>query len=616
VTAMATAGEAPRRTRPRPPPTSIAAGYRPLSGIHDEMVDAEGRVRPHWEGFVTALDALGAEEIARRFAVADRSLRDSGVFYRVYDDPGGGERPWPLAHVPLVVSAAEWRRLADALRQRARLVEQVLADVYGPGRLVASGALPAAVVAGNREFLRPLVGAAPPAGRFLSVYAVDLGRGPDGRWWVLGDRTQAPSGNGYALENRMALSRALSDVYRGLEVERLAGFFQAFRTALTSLVARDDPRIGVLTPGPLNETYFEHAYLARYLGFLLVEGSDLTVRGGAVYIRTVAGLKRVDVLWRRLDADFADPLELNPQSRLGVAGLVEAVRGGSVAIANALGSGLAEGRALMGFLPALARHLVGTDLELPNVATWWCGQEAERAHVLDGLSEMVLAPAFGSVVPELLDRGPVFGADLDPAERAAVVAAISRRGIDIVGQEVVNLSTMPVWRDGRLEPRPFILRVYLAATADGDFAVMPGGFCRVSDRIDARAVTMQEGGSSADVWVLSDRPVEPVSLLPSAERAAIRRSTGVLPSRVADNLFWLGRYLERAEATVRLVRTLVGRLDAVETSEQPILRRIADVLVAWGAAPAAASRGGPRSRAPSSPIPSRRSPPRPGASPR
>ena len=292
-------------------PEQFVAGYRPLPGIFDEMMDADGRVRPHWQPFLSMLAALGAEEISRRFAAADRYLHDSGVFYRVYEDPAGAERPWPLSHVPLLIEPAEWHALEAGLIQRAELLETVLADVYGPAQLVRDGRLPAALIAGNPEFLRPLVGVAPPGGAHLRFYAVDVGRGADGRWWVLGDRTQAPSGAGYALENRLALSRAMPDIYRATHVERLAPFFQAFQRELTSLNRHDDTRVCLLTPGPMNETYFEHAYLARYLGFLLVEGEDLTVRDDGVFIRTVSGLQRAEVLLRRLDADFADPLELN-----------------------------------------------------------------------------------------------------------------------------------------------------------------------------------------------------------------------------------------------------------------------------------------------------------------
>jgi uncharacterized circularly permuted ATP-grasp superfamily protein len=289
----------------------LLAGYAPLSQNFDEMMGHDGRLREYWRPFLSMLASLGPEEVNRRFAAADRHLRDSGVFYRVYEDPAGAVRPWPLSHVPLLIDATEWQILKAGLVQRAELLEAILADIYGPARLVQEGRLPAAVVAGNPEFLRPMVGVAPPGGAHLRFYGVDVGRSPDGRWWVLGDRTQAPSGAGFALENRIALSRAMPDIYRALRVERLAPFFQAFQADLSSLNRQDDSRVCVLTPGPLNETYFEHAYLARYLGFLLVEGEDLTIRADGAYIRTVSGLKRAEVLLRRLDSDFADPLELS-----------------------------------------------------------------------------------------------------------------------------------------------------------------------------------------------------------------------------------------------------------------------------------------------------------------
>ncbi|QIB34341.1 circularly permuted type 2 ATP-grasp protein [Ancylobacter pratisalsi] len=540
---------------------ALLAGYRPLPGVHDELVSADGQPRRHWTSMLAALAEMGVDEVNRSFAAADRQLYRSGVFYRVYGDPNGGERPWPLSHLPLVIDGEEWRMLERGLIQRAQMLEGVLADLYGAGNLVRSGVLPAAVVAGSPEFLRPMVGVDPHGGSFLRIYAADIGRGPDGRWWVLSDRTQSPSGAGYALENRIAIARALPELARSLNVVRLAGYFQALRAGLTRLDRSGEGRVGLLTPGPLNETYFEHAYLARYLGFVLLEGEDLTVRDNVVYVRTVAGLKRVDVLMRRLDSDFCDPLELNPRSRLGIPGLVQAIRSGGVAVVNAVGAGIAEAPAMMGFYPRLGQEVVGEDLVLPNVATWWCGQKAESERVLDTLDDLVLSPAFQRPLRGLMDKGPVIGADLDPAHRVLIQNAIRTRGVDIVGQEAVRLSTMPVWRDGRLEPRPFILRIFVAATENG-WKVMPGGFCRVSDSLDARAVTMQSGGRSADVWVLDERKVEQITLLPQTGQAEIKRQTGPLPSRAADNFFWLGRYLERAETTLRLLRTLVGRLSS------------------------------------------------------
>jgi uncharacterized circularly permuted ATP-grasp superfamily protein/uncharacterized alpha-E superfamily protein len=564
--------------------TTLVSAYRPPPGVFDEMVDGAGGLRPHWKPFLSMLAGLGPEEVNRRFAAADRHLHDSGVFYRVYEDPAGVERPWPLSHVPLLIDPLEWAELKAGLIQRAELLEAVLADAYGAAHLVRESRLPAAVIAGNPEFIRPLVGVAPPGGAHLRFIAVDVGRAPDGRWWVLGDRAQAPSGAGYALENRLALSRAMPDIYRALAVERLAPFFQAFQAELSSLNRRDDSRVCLLTPGPLNETYFEHAYLARYLGFLLVEGEDLTVRHDGVFIRTVSGLKRAEVLVRRLDSDFADPLELSARSRLGVPGLVQAIRDGTVVIANALGAGLVEGRALLSFLPALAPAVLGRELLLPNVATWWLGQAAARNEVLSRLDEMLIAPAFAGELQPSAERRVIAGASLDAPEKAKLLAAIAQRSIDFVAQEAVTLSTTPVWRNGTLEPRPFILRLFLARTGD-EWRVMPGGFARVADDINARVVTLQRGGRTADAWVLSDKPVPETTLLPTPDRITINRTTGALPSRAAANLFWMARYVERAEGTLRLVRALVNRATETDEAAVAVNAQICSLLGAWTAVP-------------------------------
>jgi uncharacterized circularly permuted ATP-grasp superfamily protein/uncharacterized alpha-E superfamily protein len=561
----------------------LLSGYFcPLPRNFDEMMDRDGQVRAHWRPFLKMLAGLGPEEVNRRFAAADRHLRDSGVFYRVYEDPAGAVRPWPLSHVPLLIDPTEWQELKAGLVQRAELLEAILKDIYGPANLVHEGRLPAAVVAGNPEFLRPLVGVEPPGGSHLRFYGVDVGRSPDGKWWVLGDRTQAPSGAGYALENRLALSRAMPDIYRGLRVERVAPFFQSFQLELSQLNRQDDSRVCVLTPGPLNETYFEHAYLARYLGFLLVEGEDLTVRDDGVFIRTVSGLKRAEVLLRRLDADFADPLELSARSRLGVPGLVQAIRDGTVVVANGLGSGVMEARAMLSFLPALAPALLGQELALPNVATWWLGDPKVRQDAIERLDELVIAPAFAGDLPARIQKPMVLGRDLDAPARARLIEAIGRRGIDFVAQEAVTLSTTPVWDNGKLVPRPFILRLLLARVGDS-WRVMPGGFVRLANDIDARAVNLQQGGRTGDAWVLSDKPVAEVTLLPTPDRITINRTTGALPSRAAANLFWLGRYVERAEATLRLTRALINRASEDDETIQQVNASICALLGSWEA---------------------------------
>ena len=558
-------------------------GYAPLPGIPDEFIDARGEPREVWTRFFDEFSALGSGEIERRFASADQHMRDAGVTYRA---PGeSADRSWPLSHLPLLIDEGEWKQISEGVAQRAELFERILRDLSGEGRLVADGALPAAAIAGSNEYLRSVCGVKPPGGQYLNLYAADIGRGPDGRWWVLNDRTQAPSGAGYALENRLVLSRALTNLYTSMNVERVAPFFEAFRDSLRAVSDRDEPRIGLLTPGNSSETYFEHATLARYLGFLLVEGDDLAVSEDRLHVRTVAGLKRLDVLLRRVDSNFLDPLELDARSMLGVPGLIDVLRKGGVAVANMPGAGVMEARTLLGFLPSLSQRFFGEGLKMPHIATWWCGQKSAREEVLSRLDEMAIEGAYGQSVPGFSGRGPIVAASLSKDERAQLVDAISKRGIDYVGQEMVRLSTTPVWDNGHISPRPFVLRVFAAATPNG-WTILPGGFCRIADQPDARAVSMGEGARAADVWVVSEKEVATSTLLPPSDTVRIKRIAGWVPSRAADNLFWLGRYLERAEATLRLVRALGGALREPgkgPSPMQPVIERIQRLLVSWGA---------------------------------
>ena len=556
-------------------------GYARLPGIPDEYIAQDGAPREVWTRFFDAFAELTPGDIERRFGSADRHLREAGVSHRA---PGEtADRMWPLSHLPLLIDEAEWQQLTAGIVQRAQLLELVLSDLYGEGRLVAEGAIPAAAIAGSTEYLRAVCGVKPPGGKYLNLYAADVGRGPDGRWWVLGDRTQAPSGAGYALENRLVLSRAFTSLYKSMNVERVAPFFEAFRDALRASADRDEPRIGLLTPGQFSETYFEHATVARYLGFLVVEGDDLAVSGDRIHIRTVAGLKRLDVLLRRVDSNFLDPLELDASSQLGVPGLIDVIRKNGVVVANMPGSGVMEARALLGFLPSLSRRFFGEDLKMPHIATWWCGQKSAREEVLSRLDEIAIEGAYGRDVPGF-GRGPILAGELSVTERERLKGAIGDRGIDYVGQELVRLSTTPVWDQGRITPRPFVLRVFAAATPDG-WTIMPGGFCRIADQPDARAVSMGDGARAADVWVVSDKAVSTATLLPSGDNVRIRRIAGWVPSRAADNLFWLGRYLERAEATLRLVRALGTQRDPGKGPSTVLhsVERIQRLLVTWGA---------------------------------
>ncbi|WP_455926348.1 circularly permuted type 2 ATP-grasp protein [Pseudomonas putida] len=532
--------------------------YPLTAGSFDEMLKADGSVRPHWRKLFDQLQRSSPAQLAQRQALLSRQIQENGVTYNVYADPKGADRPWELDLLPHVIPAAEWQHLRAGIAQRAKLLNAVLADIYGPQELIRQGLLPAELVYGHNNFLWPCQGLKPPGDIFLHLCAVDLARTPDGQWWVTADRTQAPSGAGYALENRMSVSRAFPELYRDLKVEHLAGYFRTLQDTLRRLApdGHEAPLIVLLTPGRFNESYFEHLYLARQLGYPLVEGSDLTVRDATVYLKTLSGLRRVHAIMRRLDDDFCDPLELRTDSALGVPGLLEAVRQGRVLVANALGSGVLESPGLLGFLPTINEHLFGEKLILPSIATWWCGEPPVMAQALEKLPNLLIKPAFPSQ-----SFTPVFGRDLDAKQRKAMAERIQARPYAYVAQELAQLSQAPVWQDsGQLAPRAIGMRVYAVAGYDG-YRVLPGALTRVAAEADAEVVSMQRGGASKDTWVLGER-------VPIGEQWKAQRTIGVhdvvrvdpyLPSRVVENLFWFGRYCERCDDSARLLRIILGR---------------------------------------------------------
>ncbi len=534
------------------PSENLLSGYKRSTGAFDELLAADGRIFQHYAKLLGEFEEFGAAELARRTDASQRFVNEHGITYNVYGDSRGMERPWQLDPIPFVIAPDEWRQLETGLIQRATLLNKILADCYGAQDLIRSRWLSPALVFGQPDFLRPCHGIKIPGDTFLHFYAADLSRSPDGRWWVVSDRTQIPTGAGYALANRLVTSRILPEAFRDNQVHRLAGFFLAVQNALAQLAPRqaDKARVVMLTPGPHNETYFEQAYLARYLGYMLVEGQDLTVRDNLVFLKTLSGLERVDVILRRVDDDFCDPLELINNSILGVPGLVEAVRAGNVVMANALGSGLVQSPAFMSFLPGLCKHLLGEELKLPSVATWWCGQKAAREHVLKNLDRLVVKPAFRTHL-----------------KIAEVEAAELKRRIEFdpdlfVAQERVELSTAPSWMKNSLVARPVSLRVFLVADGNGGYRVMPGGLARISPDSDGKFISMQRGGSSKDTWIPSATPVEEITLLHSTrQNVELRRTGNNLPSRLADNFFWLGRYSERADATSRLLRSALLRFN-------------------------------------------------------
>ena len=560
----------------------LLADYAVPTTRYDELLAAAGVPRAHWDAFLRALASRPSLEIGDTLSLMEREIRENGITYNVYADPKGADRPWEVDPLPLLLSADEWAGIEAGIAQRADLLNRVLGDIYGPQTLLRSGAIPAPVIFGHSGFLRPVQGIRPAGGVHLFQYAADLARAPDGSWWVVSDRTQAPSGAGYALENRLVVSRVFPQMFSDLNVQHLAAYFAALRDSLLRYAPKPGPGDGaplavLLTPGPYNETYFEHALIARYLGFPLVEGSDLTVRSGCVWMKTVEGLKRVHAILRRQDDDYCDPLELRSDSALGVAGLTDCVRRGTVFVGNALGSGVIESGALLGYLPKLSEQLLGEPLKLPSVATWWLGEPAAFEDAWKRLDKVLIKPLERSA------REPaLFGADLTADERILLRARVAARPQRFVAQEWVQVSQAPVLERGqgagadvgserlasregseRLASRAVGLRVFAVATPDG-YRVMPGGLTRVAVDGDSRVIAMQRGGRSKDTWVLSGAPVNAAfSLLSSTVTPdALVGSRVNLPSRSAENLFWYGRYGERCDSAARTLRVAIaGVLD-------------------------------------------------------
>ncbi|MBP5986312.1 MAG: circularly permuted type 2 ATP-grasp protein [Azonexus sp.] len=566
---------------------TLLAIYPHSARRYDEMLSADGVVRPHWRQFFSHLDSVAPDEMHQRLEFVDRRIQENGVTYNVYADPNGADRPWALDPLPLIIPPDEWAEVSAAVAQRATLLNAMLADLYGEQKLLAEGLLPPSLVYGQHGYLWPCQGVKPAGGVWLHNYAVDLARSPNGRWWVIADRTQAPSGAGYALENRLVVSRVFPEMFRDLHVQHLADFFRDQLDGLSALAPVDGdepPHIVLLTPGPYNETYFEHAYLARYLGFPLVEGQDLTVRGDAVYLKTLRGLKRVHVILRRQDDGYCDPLELRGESALGIPGLVNVARAGRVVIANALGSGLLASGALMGFLPAICRRLLGEKLAMPSVATWWCGEKPALDYVKENFDDLVIKPAYPTQNME-----PVFGYELKGEERAELLRRIEARPHAYVAQEMVNLSQAPTWsrqHERRLLARPVGLRAYAVVNADGGYSVMPGGLARVATGASTRIISMQRGGASKDTWVLTNGPVSEFTLLkPSIGVRDLVRAGSNLSSRVVENLFWLGRYSERFDDSARMLRVALSRVVEAGGEKTPAVASAMELAERLGVLP-------------------------------
>jgi uncharacterized circularly permuted ATP-grasp superfamily protein/uncharacterized alpha-E superfamily protein len=547
----------------------VLRAYEGGRSRHDEMVDRSQTMRPSWRGVGEVLGELGLDGLdGRRTAIA-RLLEDDGVTYRALGSPT--DQPWSLDPLPMLIDEQDWAGLEAGLLQRAELFDDILTDLYGPRRLIREGLLPPQIVYGHSGFLRDVDRIRVPGDRQLFLAAADLARDFDGAWRVLGDRVQAPSGAGYAMENRSVLSRVLPGLYRGTSVHRIAPFFRTMRDSLQRLAPHPQhrataPRVVLLSPGSGSETAFDQAFLASLLGLPLVVGSDLVVREGRVWHRGLDRLEPVDVILRRVDADFCDPLELRPDSALGVAGLLEVARAGGVSVVNGLGSGVLENPGLFPFLPAICRALRAEDLLVGSAMTYWCGNPTERGHVLANLDRLVIKP-----IARSLGRRSRLGSELSAAERAELIQQISDEPHAWVGQEPLAMSTAPTVRGTSLQPGSVVLRAF-AVTDGAGYQLMPGGLTRASAGSDTVMVSSQSGAVSKDVWVLSSTGLTGDDVVPTGLVGPETVSAAVSP-RVAEDLFWLGRYAERAESLARLLRVVDNRWRDLHPAADPALAR-------------------------------------------
>jgi uncharacterized circularly permuted ATP-grasp superfamily protein/uncharacterized alpha-E superfamily protein len=540
------------------------AGYEPAADGHDELVGPDGAIRPHWTRVAQAYRALGSAELSRRREEIKVLLEQDGVTYNAASQVHRPSRSWILDPIPLVVADDEWRRIERGMIQRAELLDLILKDLYGERRLLRSGLVPPEIILSDPQFVRSCDGIRLPGDKQLVMSGTDLARSDDGRWMVFGQRAQAPSGVAYAIENRRVLSRVFPHLFRASGVQRLTPFIQALRSALLAAapVGVEDPSIVILSPGALSETAFEHASLAAQLGYPLVQGSDLTVRHGQVGLRAVGKWVPVHVILRRVDASYCDPLDLRSDSTLGVPGLVDVCRAGGVSVVNTLGSGVLENAALAGLMNTLSKHLLGSELILESVPSWWCGDPAGCSHVLANLGSLMVRPLSRSTLEHSIDTTRASAAQIEHVRRR-----ILARPDQWVGQERFTPGSAPMLSTRGIEPRATVLRTFAVAHGDS-YIAMPGGLARTATGDPGSAIASQAGAGSKDTWVLSADGAGTAEFWPEEPDRPAAVPVDTLPARAAEHLFWLGRYAERAEATVRLIRMINARRNEFENTTQ------------------------------------------------
>ena len=557
---------------------SLSISGVPSPTAYDKAFDPAGVPRAAWRPLIDAARRTSLSEFIHRSAQANQLVAENGVTFNVFHDGTQSQRPWQLDLIPYVIEAAEWRHLEAGLKQRARLMNWIVRDCHGERSLIRQGVLPPEVLFANPGFLRPFSGMHQVGPSIISA-AAELARDRCGRWFIMADRAESPAGAAFALENRIVVSRTIPPAFQEQPVQRLAPFFMRVQNTLRRLGNRlsENPRIVLLSPGSKYPYYFEDVYLARYLGYSLVEGADLAVRDNRVYLKTLAGLVSIDVIVSRGVERGIDPLELGGGEPHGVPGLLRVQREGKVVIANLPGSGLIESPIFMAFLPELCRRCLQEDLRLPSIATWWCGDARQFQYVREHLADLVIKPAFQASGNE-----EIFPHDLSSEQRRQLIERINARPHHYVAQELIERSAVPIFHRGKVTSGHVALRAFLVADED-DYSVMPGGLARVALTTDPMELSVSAGVSSKDVWVLADGPVDPVSLLTAEDKPVpLRRTSAIFPSRVADDLFWFGQSLDRADFLSRLLRAVIERLTSEASTDSPELPSLVRALADQG----------------------------------
>ena len=520
----------------------------------DELFDEDKNIREYWREILADIENSGLEKLQAKQEEIDWHLEDNGVTYNTYNDLDQQvSRKWSLDPIPFVITNDEWQNIKKGLEQRAKLFNLILKDLYSEQKLIKDNIIPAEVIYGHKGFSTEVYNFGDKENFNLYFYATDIARGPDGKMWVIKDKTQAPSGLGYAIENRLTMNVISKDLYPNIDINKLSSFVEEFKSLLNELTDGDISTAALLTPGPHNETYFEHSYLSSYLGINLLQGGDLLSKNGSLWLKSLSGLKKITTLLRRVDDRSCDPLELDNSSQLGVAGLVESMRQENLNMINPVGSAVLENIGINPFMEKIAQYFLKEDLILPQIATWWCGQQKELDFVLKNLQNFIIKKIDKSDEVDIY-----FPKKMSMHALEALREMLQKNPNQYVAQEEADFSTVPYYENNSITPRNAVIRTF-SLKKDDNYVVMNGGLVRASDTKENLLAPSKTGGTSKDLWILG-KDIDNDSPINFLTSRYVETSIDQIPTPKAENLFWLGRNLARSISTTRLTLHVIKKI--------------------------------------------------------